>query len=142
MDHSHTRRSGAASAGNLMLTVFALLLLIAVFGYIVWRDWTALAPMTLPQPAPTARIVVPGALPQPAPAPAPIEFVAPAELPLPQPAPAPAAEAQPAAPAEPAPAIVPMHSSNTCPAGQVFYPRTGCHTPGSGGAMPGAVGAK
>jgi hypothetical protein len=30
--------------------------------------------------------------------------------------------------------------SNTCAAGQVFYPRTGCHTPGSGGPQPGAVG--
>lgn len=30
--------------------------------------------------------------------------------------------------------------SGSCPAGQVFVPRSGCHTPGSGGAMPGAVG--
>lgn len=29
--------------------------------------------------------------------------------------------------------------SGTCPAGQVFVARVGCHTPGSGGAMPGAV---
>jgi hypothetical protein len=30
--------------------------------------------------------------------------------------------------------------SNGCAQGQIFYPRTGCHTPGSGGPQPGAVG--
>jgi hypothetical protein len=31
--------------------------------------------------------------------------------------------------------------SGGCAEGQVFVPRVGCHTPGSGGAMPGSVGA-
>lgn len=37
-------------------------------------------------------------------------------------------------------AVLADRESNTCAPGQVFYPRTGCHTPGSGGKMPGAVG--
>lgn len=37
-------------------------------------------------------------------------------------------------------AVLAQRQSNGCAAGQVFYPRTGCHTPGSGGGMPGAVG--
>lgn len=37
-------------------------------------------------------------------------------------------------------AIIGARTSATCPAGQVFYPRTGCHLEGSGGPMPGAVG--
>lgn len=36
-------------------------------------------------------------------------------------------------------AVIGARESNGCAAGQVFYPRSGCHTPGSGGAMPGAV---
>lgn len=57
---------------------------------------------------------------------------------------APAVEAQPVAlpTIEPAQAeVIGARTSNGCAAGQVFMPRTGCHTPGSGGAMPGAVGA-
>lgn len=37
-------------------------------------------------------------------------------------------------------AIGAARESNGCAAGQIFYPRTGCHTPGSGGPQPGAVG--
>lgn len=36
-------------------------------------------------------------------------------------------------------AVIDQRESNGCAAGQIFYPRTGCHTPGSGGDMPGAV---
>ena len=54
------------------------------------------------------------------------------------PAPAPAPEG--IAVAVPPQQYMEERTSNSCPAGQVFYPRTGCHTPGSGGAMPGAVG--
>ncbi len=36
--------------------------------------------------------------------------------------------------------ILGARQSDTCPAGQVFYPRTGCHLEGSGGPQPGAVG--
>jgi hypothetical protein len=39
-------------------------------------------------------------------------------------------------------AVLSQRTSNTCPDGQVFYPRTGCHTPGSGGPQPGAVGER
>lgn len=38
-------------------------------------------------------------------------------------------------------AVLAERDSNGCASGQVFMPRTGCHTPGSGGAQPGAVGA-
>ena len=38
-------------------------------------------------------------------------------------------------------AVLAERDSNGCAAGEVFYPRTGCHAPGSGGEMPGAVGA-
>ncbi len=74
--------------------------------------------------------------------------------PIPQPA-APVVEPQPApvvvevAPAVPLPTIAPEQAaiigargSGTCPAGQVFYPRSGCHVTGSGGAMPGPVGGQ
>jgi|GEM_PF-5941578 len=37
-------------------------------------------------------------------------------------------------------AVLSTRQSNTCPAGQMFYPRTGCHLEGSGGPQPGAVG--
>jgi len=37
-------------------------------------------------------------------------------------------------------AVLGARESNTCPAGQTFYPRTGCHAEGSGGPQPGAVG--
>lgn len=37
-------------------------------------------------------------------------------------------------------AILAARDSHGCAAGEVFYPRTGCHFPGSGGPMPGAVG--
>lgn len=36
--------------------------------------------------------------------------------------------------------VLSQRDSNGCAPGQVFYPRTGCHTPGSGGPQPGAVG--
>jgi hypothetical protein len=59
----------------------------------------------------------------------------------PNPAPAPlvAAELVPTTTAAQA-AIGLSRESNGCAPGQVFYPRTGCHTPGSGGPQPGAVG--
>lgn len=38
-------------------------------------------------------------------------------------------------------AVIGARTSNGCKDGEVFYPRSGCHLPGSGGAMPGAVGA-
>jgi hypothetical protein len=59
----------------------------------------------------------------------------------PNPAPAPlvSAELVPTTSAAQA-AIGLSRESNTCAAGQIFYPRTGCHTPGSGGPQPGAVG--
>lgn len=37
-------------------------------------------------------------------------------------------------------AVLAARESHGCATGEVFYPRTGCHLPGSGGAMPGAVG--
>ena len=37
-------------------------------------------------------------------------------------------------------AVIGERQSNGCAVGQVFYPRTGCHTPGAGGPQPGAVG--
>jgi len=52
---------------------------------------------------------------------------------------APIAVAVPAISAEQA-AIIGARQSHGCPDGQVFYPRTGCHLPGSGGPQPGAVG--
>jgi hypothetical protein len=52
----------------------------------------------------------------------------------------PAAVAVPPLSAEQA-AVLSQRTSATCPAGEVFYPRTGCHAPGSGGAMPGPIGA-
>ena len=59
----------------------------------------------------------------------------------PQPAPAPEAiaVAAPRISVEQA-AIIGQRESNGCASGEVFYPRTGCHLPGSAGAMPGAVG--
>lgn len=59
--------------------------------------------------------------------------------PRPAPALADVAHAVPPISAEQA-AVIAARQSNGCAAGQVFYPRTGCHTPGSGGAQPGAVG--
>jgi len=38
-------------------------------------------------------------------------------------------------------AVIGARQSNGCAVGEVFYPRTGCHQPGSGGPQPGAVGA-
>jgi len=35
--------------------------------------------------------------------------------------------------------VIGARTSNGCAMGQVFFPRTGCHTPGSGGPQPGAV---
>lgn len=64
-------------------------------------------------------------------------------------APAAPAEQPPAAPAiavavpaisQEQAAVIGARESNGCPDGQVFYPRTGCHTPGSGGPQPGAIG--
>lgn len=37
-------------------------------------------------------------------------------------------------------AVIGARESNGCPDGQVFFPRTGCHAPGSGGPQPGAIG--
>lgn len=37
-------------------------------------------------------------------------------------------------------AVLSVRQSNTCPSGEIFYPRTGCHAEGSGGPQPGAVG--
>lgn len=37
-------------------------------------------------------------------------------------------------------AVIAQRQSNGCAPGQVFVPRSGCHTPGSGGAQPGPVG--
>jgi len=37
-------------------------------------------------------------------------------------------------------AVLSTRQSNTCPSGETFYPRTGCHAEGSGGPQPGAVG--
>lgn len=39
-------------------------------------------------------------------------------------------------------AVIGARQSNGCAAGEVFYPRTGCHLPGSGGPLPGAVGGR
>ena len=36
-------------------------------------------------------------------------------------------------------AVIGARDSGGCPAGEIFYPRSGCHLPGSGGEMPGAV---
>jgi hypothetical protein len=58
--------------------------------------------------------------------------------PRPAPALADVAHAVPPISAEQA-AVLAARQSNGCAAGQIFYPRTGCHTPGSGGAQPGAV---
>lgn len=37
-------------------------------------------------------------------------------------------------------AVLGQRTSNGCARGELFYPRSGCHLPGSGGPMPGAVG--
>lgn len=39
-------------------------------------------------------------------------------------------------------AVIGARTSHGCAAGELFYPRTGCHLPGSGGALPGAVGER
>ncbi len=57
-------------------------------------------------------------------------------LPAPAPAMAVAVPAISAAQAQ----VLGARTSDTCPDGQVFYPRTGCHAEGSGGPQPGAVG--
>lgn len=36
-------------------------------------------------------------------------------------------------------AVLAQRESNSCKPGEVFYPRTGCHAPGSGGEQPGPV---
>lgn len=60
----------------------------------------------------------------------------------PNPAPAPAGIAVQSPPiSQEQAAIIGARQSNGCAAGEVFYPRTGCHQPGSGGPQPGAVGA-
>ena len=38
-------------------------------------------------------------------------------------------------------AVLAERDSNSCPPGEIFYPRAGCHTPGSSGPQPGPVGA-
>lgn len=38
-------------------------------------------------------------------------------------------------------AVIGARTSNTCAPGEMFYPRTGCHAPGSGGPQPGPIGA-
>ena len=38
--------------------------------------------------------------------------------------------------------VIGARTSNGCPDGQIFYPRTGCHLEGSGGPQPGAVGER
>ncbi len=77
-------------------------------------------------------------------APAPVEVPLPSGAVVLNPAPAPEpsqvdpnAHAVPAAPlgAEYAENIQ-ARQSNSCPDGQVFYPRSGCHAPGSGGTQP------
>lgn len=104
----------------------------------------AVQPAYVPAPLPTiqpaqAEIIgaqaphaIRGAEPTPAPAiAAPVE-VAPVDLP-------PAAPVPTIAPAQAE--IIGARTSNGCAAGEVFYPRSGCHATGSGGAMPGPVGA-
>ena len=143
-----------------LLVMLATLALIGAIAWVLWgRGFFAAPPAPTPPPAPVhvappapaysaptptlqpaqAEIIgqqqphaIRGAEPTPAPAqPAP-EFVAPVELP----------------PAAPVPTIQPAQAtvigarqSNGCATGEVFYPRSGCHATGSGGAMPGPVGA-
>lgn len=87
-----------------------------------------------PRSAPTTAPVEAQAQPQPQPA---------ADVAPPAQDAAPIVEAQPVAlpTIEPAQAeVIGARQSNGCAPGQVFMPRSGCHTPGSGGAMPGPVG--
>ena len=140
-----------------MFAGLAFVVFLALCAYIVLTRWlgepptvaqpTARPAVVLPAPASNPYIVnvgqqaphVPRSEPTPA---APAVEPAPAvEVP-----PAPAVPAVEPAPAVPLPTIAPAQAavigargSGTCPAGQVFYPRSGCHTPGSGGAMPGPV---
>lgn len=92
-----------------------------------------------PPPSQTGPVLIPASGDEPA------SILVPAGSPDPN--------APPAAPEVPAMAVAVPHTtevqaavaaereSRGCAPGQVFYPRSGCHTPGSGGDMPGAVGA-
>ncbi len=77
-------------------------------------------------------------------APAPVEVTLPSgvvvQSPAPKEAPSPVdpnAHATQAAPlSQDYATAIQVRQSANCPAGQVFYPRTGCHATGGGGAMP------
>lgn len=145
----------ASNVAFIALTI----VLIAVFGYwfLVVERRTADAP-----PAPPPAAATPATLdnsqylanvaaqaphsPRSEPTAAPAQ-AAPATQPKAPAAAQPEAPAAPAADAAPIPtlppeqaAIIAGQQSNSCPAGQKFYPRTGCHAEGSAGPMPGPVG--
>ncbi len=152
-DYEQPPRDPWAAITNIM----AVLVLLA-FGVLCfwWMTRTTTTPLALPQALPTAAqtyLQNVGAQaphsPRSQPTAAPVEAQA---QPQPQPAAdvappaqdaAPIVEAQPIAlpTIEPAQAeVIGARQSNGCAPGQVFMPRSGCHTPGSGGAMPGPVG--
>ena len=153
------RRAPAYEAPRFDWTgVMALLILLAFaaacFWYIVGAPLPAALP-TAPAALPTAATYLQNVGAQAPHSPRSLPTAAPVEAqaqPQPQPAAdvappaqdaAPAIEAQPAAlpTIEPAQAeVIGARTSNGCAPGQVFMPRSGCHTPGSGGAMPGPVG--
>jgi len=81
-----------------------------------------------PPPAQTGPILMPATGDQPAYIVAPIGAVVPDAMAAAVP-PISAAQAE----------VIGARTSNGCAMGQVFFPRTGCHTPGSGGPQPGAV---
>lgn len=134
-----------------LLVAIATLALIGAIAWVLWERGFFAAP---PAPAPVQ--VAPPApaysAPLPTLQPAQAEIIGAQQphavrgvVPIEGAQPIPDAPAQPAPPpvptiAQPTPVVVPMHGSGTCPAGQVFYPRSGCHATGSGGAMPGPVG--
>jgi hypothetical protein len=81
-----------------------------------------------PPPAQTGPILMPASDGQPAYIVAPVGAVVPDAMAAAVP-PISAAQAE----------VIGARTSNGCAMGQVFFPRTGCHTPGSGGPQPGAV---
>lgn len=151
------RRAPTADAPRFDWTGVAALLILILFSAACF--WYIMgAPAALPTPPaalPTAATYLQNVgaqtphSPRSAPTTAPVEAQA---QPQPQPAAdvappaqdaAPIVEAQPVAlpTIEPAQAeVIGARQSNGCAPGQVFMPRSGCHTPGSGGAMPGPVG--
>lgn len=145
-----------------LTNIISVVFLAAAFYLFVWpllvAQWTGAPPLlAAPTPAP-ATVATPRPLPaqvQPAPMPA-APVVQPTAYTLEDAnraadeayrqaiqeveqnaAPAQAATVQPISDAQIA--TFSNRGSGGCAPGQVFYPRSGCHTPGSGGPQPGSV---